>query len=292
MEMGLLAAMGANRRRPAAYALIMLLAGFAVAQSTGRTVRHHRVATEDVSSPPELSQAEGAIEKRDYSGAEPLLEKVVAEHPDNYTAWFDLGFVSNALGKTEESIAAYRKSVAAKPDVFESNLNLGLMLAKAGQPDAAQYLRAATRLKPTAKEDEGRARAWLSLGHVIENTNPGEAVSAYREAAKLQPNDPEPHLAAGLVLEKQNQFADAQQEFQQALTIDPQSADALTGLASIYMRGRQFSQAEQVLRKLVTLRPEDAGAHMQLGRMLAADNQNDAAIAELETAVKLAPSDN
>jgi hypothetical protein len=46
-------------------------------------------------------------------------------------------FVENALSKMDESIAAYRKSVAAKPDVFESNLNLGLQLAKAGQPDAA-----------------------------------------------------------------------------------------------------------------------------------------------------------
>src|SRR5207245_77803 len=81
----------------------------------------------------------------------------------NYAAWFDLGFLYNALGQSEDSISAYRKSVAAKPDVFESNLNLGLMLARAGQPGAEQFLRAATKLKPTAHEAEGRARAWLHL---------------------------------------------------------------------------------------------------------------------------------
>ncbi len=48
----------------------------------------------------------------------------------SYVGWFDLGFVENALGNVDASIAAYRKSVAAKPDVFESNLNLGLQLAK------------------------------------------------------------------------------------------------------------------------------------------------------------------
>ena len=73
-----------------------------------------------------------------------------------------------ALGKMDDSIAAYRKSVAAKPDVFESNLNLGLQLAKSGQPDAEQFLRAATQLKPTSHVAEGQARAWLSLAHVLE----------------------------------------------------------------------------------------------------------------------------
>ncbi len=259
------------------------------AQTTGKTVRHHTVAEQDSSQPPELAQAEAAIEKKDYATAEPLLKKVVAADPANYAAWFDLGFVYNALGNAGDSIVAYRKSVAAKPDVFESNLNLGLMLAKAGQPDAEQFLRAATRLKPTSQGEEGHARAWLSLAHVLEATRPGAAIDAYRQAAALQPKDPEPHLAAGLLLEKENQFADAEQEYKQALAIDPQSADALTGMANVYMRGHRFTEAEEVLRKLVALRPDDAGAHMQLGRMLAAAGNNDGAITELQAALKIAP---
>src|SRR5205085_9087938 len=135
---------------------------------------------------PELVQAESALEKRDLSSAESLLKTVTSREPANYRAWFDLGFLYNAQGKSEDSIAAYRQSVTAKNDVFESNLNLGLMLAKAGRPDAAEYLRAATKLKPSANEDEGRFRAWLSLGHVLESTGPEEAVAAYREAAKLR----------------------------------------------------------------------------------------------------------
>jgi tetratricopeptide (TPR) repeat protein len=258
---------------------------------TGKAVRHHKIAVEDPASPPELTQAESAIEKKDYAAAEPLLKKVVDRDPKNYAAWFDLGFLYNAVGKNEDSIAAYRNSVAAKPDVFESNLNLGLMLARARQPDAEQFLRAATKLKPTANEAEGRARAWVSLAHLIEATKPEEAVEAYRQAAGLQPKDPEPHLAVGTLLEKENHFADAEQEYKQALEIDPSSGDALTGLANIYMRGHRFIDAEGILRKLVALHPNDAGAHMQLGRMLAADGQNDSAIAELQTALKLDPRD-
>ena len=238
-----------------------------------------------------MSKAEELIQKQDYASAEPLLRKTVAEDPGNYVAWFDLGFVENALGKADDSVAAYRKSVAAKPDVFESNLNLGLQLAKNGQPDAEQFLRAATQLKPTSRVAEGQARAWVSLAHVIEATKPDDAIAAYRHAAILQPKDPEPHLSAGLLLEKLNQFPDAETEYKQALAIDPASSDAITGLANIYMRGRRFPEAATELRILIAFHPDLAAAHLQLGRVLAADDKPDEAIAELETAAKLAPAD-
>ena len=277
--------MGASRRIRGALLIVELcLAGASLAQTTGKTVRHYKVAEQD-SVPPELTEAEAAIEKKDYATAEPLLKKVVAADPVNYQAWFDLGFVYNGLGNTQESIAAYRKSVAAKPDVFESNLNLGLMLAKTGQPDAEQFLRAATKLKPTANQDEGRTRAWVSLAHVVESSKPEEAIQAYKQAATLDPKDPEPHLSAGPLLEKENRFADAEQEYKEALAIDPASSDALTGLANIYMRGHRLADAEGILRQLVALHPSDSNAHMQLGRTLAAIGKNDDAIGELQAAM-------
>ena len=226
---------------------------------------------------------------RPGSAAEPLLHKVVGDDPANYVAWFDLGFAENGLGKMDDSIAAYRKSVAAKPDVFEANLNLGLQLAKAGQPDAEQFLRAATQLKPSKHIAEGQARAWLSLAHVLEATKPGEAIAAYQEAAVLQPKDPEPYVAAGLLLEKQGKFSDAEHEYKQAVALDP-SSDAVAGLANIYMHGRRFPEAEAELRNLVAEHPEQAAARIQLGRVLAAEGKNDAAIAELQEGAKLAPA--
>ena len=257
--------------------------------NSGQTVHHTKVAEEDA-PPPELAKAEDLIQKQDYAGAEPLLRKVVQDDAANYVAWFELGFVENGLGKRDDSIAAYRKSVAAKPDVFESNLNLGLQLAKTGQPDAEGYLLAATQLKPTSHVAEGQARAWLSLGHVLEATKPDEAVAAYRQAAGLQPKDQEPHLSAGLLLEKHGKFADAEHEYKQALALGP-SSDAMTGLANIYMRGHRLPEAEAELRKLIAAKPDEGGAYIQLGRVLAAEGKNDDAIAELQAGAKLAPAD-
>ncbi len=255
---------------------------------------HHTTVAEEVVPPPELAQAEDLIAKHDYARAEPLLQKVLAGDAgndlSNYVAWFELGFVENGLGKTDASIAAYRKSVAAKPDVFEPNLNLGLQLARTNSPEAEQFLVAATQLKPASHAAEGQARAWLSLAHVLEKTKPDEAVAAYKESAVLQPKDPEPHLAAGQFLEKQGKTADAEQEYKQALALDPAS-DAVTGLANLYMRTKRLPEAEVELRKLVASHPEQADARIQLGRVLAADNKFDEAISELQAGAKLAPTD-
>jgi tetratricopeptide (TPR) repeat protein len=258
--------------------------------SSNSSHRRHIQIAEEQAPPPELAKAEDLIQKRDYAGAEPLLRTVSTSDPSNYVAWFELGFVENELGKIDASIAAYRKSVEAKPDVFESNLNLGLQLAKTRQPDAEKFLRLATQLKPTSHVDEGHFRAWLSLGHVLESGNPDEAIAAFRHASDLQPKDPEPHLAAGSLLEKENKFADAEEEYKKALALDPAS-DALTALANMHMSGRRFPEAAEYLRKLVAAHPDQAAPHAQLGRVLAAEGKYDDAIAELQAGEKLAPRD-
>ena len=104
------------------------------AQESKPTIRHHRVAEDvhDDSSSPEVDQAETAMQHRDFTTAESLLQKAVTAKPNDYRAWFDLGYVYNATQRGTQAIDAYRKSVAAKPDVFESNLNLGILLAGQG----------------------------------------------------------------------------------------------------------------------------------------------------------------
>jgi predicted Zn-dependent protease len=256
-----------------------------------RPVHRIQVEVED-SQPPELALAESAIDERDYAAAEPLLRKLVDRDPASYVAWFDLGFVENALGKVDESIAAYRKSVAAKPDVFESNLNLGLQLAKTGQADAEDFLRAATHLRPSSHTAEGQYRAWLSLAQTLAKSKPEEALAAYQHAATLQPNEAEPHLSAGQLLEGENKYAEAEQEYKRAFALDSASPDAVVGLANIYMRGRRFPEAEDYLRKLLAAHTESTAVHIQLGRVLAAEGKTDAAIGELQAGIKLAPGDD
>ena len=279
-----------NHRVASVVLLGVLTACTALQSQDHVTVRHYKERIDD--TPPEIAQAEDAIQKNDFSGAEKLLKKAIDKDPDNYQAWFDLGFVLNRLGRPEESISAYRRSVAAKPEVFESNLNLGLMLVRASNPEAEQFLRAATTLKPTAHPEEGQARAWLALGHLLETRKPEEALQAYRRASELAPQDPEAHLSAGLLQERQNEFAAAEVEYKQVLALDPHSTEAAIGLTNLYMKSGKLGDAEPLLRRLAGERPDDADIHLQLGRLLAAQGKKDDAIAQIEAAAKLAPNDS
>ena len=256
-------------RRSAAILLSVVLtlvgpvAGVA-AQESKPTIRHHRVAEEvpDDSSSPEVAQAETAMQHGEFATAESLLQKAITAKPNDYRAWFDLGYVYNATQRSAQAIDAYRKSVAAKPDVFESNLNLGILLAGQGDKvEAAQYLKAATQLKPTANPEEGLARAWQSLGHVEEDSDPQQALAAYSEAAKLNPKSAQPHLSAGILLEKRNDLDAAAREFQLATDLDPISPEALAGLANVAMKQKKYPEAEAALRKLLASRsPEQQRA--------------------------------
>jgi tetratricopeptide (TPR) repeat protein len=267
---------------------MIIVAACALAQTHPRK-EPIRVPIEDQSN--DLAQAEEAIQKNDFASAEPLLKKSLAHDRKNYQAWFDLGFVYNRLKRTEESIHAYRQSVAAKPDVFESNLNLGLMLARSNSPEAEQFLRAAAKLKPTDHVEEGQARAWLSLGHLLESTKPDDALDAYQKAAALTPKDPEPHISAGLLRERRKDFVGAEADYKRVIVLDPHSTEAVIGLTNIYMKSGRISEAEPLLRQLSAARPDDAGLHLQLGRVLAAQGKKDDAIPEIQAALKLSPND-
>ena len=87
----------------AAALLCLLSAGHLSAQTTGKTVRHHKVEEQHPSSPTELTQAETAIEKKDYATAEPLLKKIVERDSVNYVAWFDLGFLDRKSTRLNSS---------------------------------------------------------------------------------------------------------------------------------------------------------------------------------------------
>ena len=188
-----------------------------------------------------------------------------------------------------EAIDAYRKSVEANPQVFESNLNLGLLLERKGDPQAAKYLAAAITLKPASHPEKSLSQAYLSLGHVLEKTNPEEALKAYRKASELQPSDAEPHLEAAILLEQQKNVTAASQEFQKALDLDANNRDALAGLVNTYSRSGQLPQAEALLRRMIATQPQNATLHIQLGRVLAAQKNNDEAIAELSKGLDLSP---
>src|SRR5262249_42208370 len=210
---------------------------------------HRRRAPATVTSPAaaQVTQAEIEIANNNLTQAEVLLKKAVALDANDFQAWYDLGYVHSALDKPNDAIAAYKKSIELNPKVFESNLNLGMLLGKQGEyTEAAKYLRAATQLQPTSRPEAGLSRAGLGLGRVLESSQPNEALVAFGEATKLQPQDVDAHLAAAQLLERQERWSEAETQYQRAASLskDESHRAALVGLTNVAIASNSPAKAE------------------------------------------------
>lgn len=234
----------------------------------------------------QIDKAEDLIAKGDYSAAEPLLKSATEANDKDFRAFYDLGYVYRALNRPADAIAALRKSVALKPDVFESTLNLGLLLEEQGSADAQTYLAKATTLKPESNANHNLARAWLGLGRELSAQKPTEALKAFTEAARLDPQSAEPRFRSAVLYEQQKDYASAEREFKQAATLDPHSSEALAGLVNVYTETRRLPEAETALRQFLQLDPQNNNAQVQLGRVLVAEGKTAEALPLLEGALK------
>ena len=263
----------------------LVASGFS--QDTGRSVRHHPIAVTEDPVSNLLDQAETLLSKGDAAAAKPLLEQATQKNPKSYQAWYDLGYAEQALNEHEQAIAAYRESLDINPKVFEANLNLGMLLASAGQKDeGVKYLKAATELQPTSHPEGSKEHAWLALAQVLLPGDSAGAEQAFLSASKLVPSDPQPHLLLGELYENSGKLDQAKAQYQQSLgaTDAQQRAQALRGLVNVAVASKQYGEAEANVRQYLATAPNDSQAHLLLGRLLAAQGKNDEALHELDAA--------
>ncbi len=241
---------------------------------------------------PAFTRAESAMDNQQWPEAEAILRKLVAANPKDARAWFDLGYVMHAQHNYSEAILAYRGAVAAQPDSFECNLNLGLMLAHENNAEASNYLNMATKLKPTGDNPQQElARAWAALAQEQDLRAPQSALDSWTHAVTLAPANALYRLGLGEALERTGDSAGAEREYREANQLLPNSTDTLAALSNFLMRARRLPDAEEVLRKLVAAAPQNENAHLQLGRVLSAQQNDAEASAELKKALALRPDD-
>lgn len=238
-----------------------------------------------------IREAEALMEQKDFAGAEKKLTTMTAANPNDYRAWFDLGYVYSATDRKDKAIEAYRHSIAAQPGVLEPNLNLALLLLEKGDAEAGRYLRAAQKLKPSEDDKKRIVRAWVALGDQLEQKDRAGAVDAYQQASALNPQDAYPHVALGHLYEGGKDDKSAETEYKAAIAADPNSRDALALLSNLYVRENRAVEAESTLRDFLAKQPQSLNAHLQLARVLAAQKKHEDAVAEFESVLQRDPTD-
>ena len=152
--------------------------------------------------------------KLDPTGADDQSVKVRAE----------LGAVLTDSGRAAEAIEVLELAVKAKPDLFESQYNLGVAHeALKHWPEAIAAYTRATKLKPTSESPRAnQADAQLNLAVALRRSGRvQDALGPAREAVQLASDRPHPHLNLGLLLSDAKRYDEAVAE----LTAATQLAD-------------------------------------------------------------------
>jgi tetratricopeptide (TPR) repeat protein len=114
------------------------------------------------------------------------------------------------------------------------------------------------------------------------------AVAAFKQALRLEPKSAEAHFDLGLVLQHQEQLADASNEFRLALQYDPGLLQARCALGSVLT---DPVEAETEFRKVLALNPNLVCALDGLAQVLLNGERYDAALPYWRQALQIQPDD-
>ncbi len=175
-----------------------------------------------------IDRADRMLKRGEIEPALALLERAVADYPDDASAWQTLGWGRYREKNYPAAEKALRRALELAPDSAETHFELGLVLFTQGQPTAA--------------------------------------AGSFRRSLKLRPDYPASHYNLGMCLEQFGDRAGAIESFSAAIRYEPNSAEAYKRLgANLALEGR-FSEALEPLRRAVEMSPSDASAARMLER--------------------------
>jgi protein O-mannosyl-transferase len=196
----------------------------------------------------------------------------------------DLGVALARAGQPAEAQEQFERALAIRPSYADAHDNLGSVLLQLGRRDeaVAQY-RAALALDP------GLASAHYNLGNALRGEGDGSAAAAeYRAALRLAGESPEIRNSLGSVLLRSGQAEAAAAEYARAAALRPEAAAYRNNLGIALTAAGRLDAAEAALREALRLRPTYQDAHYNLALVLR--RQGRAAEAAAEFAASGHPS--
>ena len=169
-----------------------------------------------------------------------------AESSDDPMDGARLGAALQALDRPEEAIAAFRRALAAAPNLVEARMALGACLRQTGELQAARAeLERALALRP----DDGRA--WFALALICEDLrDTAGAIRAYRRSVETEPNRPEAHVNLGLNLQNTGDLDAAMDCYRQAMRLRPDTFGRIAQALTSARKGRLWLNPARLRRVL------------------------------------------
>jgi tetratricopeptide (TPR) repeat protein len=231
----------------------------------------------------QVRDAENDLEQQNYPAAEVKLKALAMARPPDAHVLYDLGFAEERNHEEPEAAKAYAAAIAAKPDLAEARVALGLLDARAGRTDAAHgELRAAANLSAAAPELRGRALR--ALATLDATSDPAAAQQELAEALQLTPEAPVDTLTAAEMAERAGDAPGAEAAYRRVLAEVPEEPNATAGLAHVLQQQNKLAEAGQVLTAALKGHPDDPRLLAQLANVDAAAGKPEQAVPLLEQA--------
>ncbi|MBI2945681.1 MAG: tetratricopeptide repeat protein [Candidatus Wallbacteria bacterium] len=183
----------------------------------------------------------------DHAGVERELRAVLRETPADARLLAELGDALSLQGRHTEAFDAYGRSVAARPD----DLVLLLRIAELARGKGEKLL----------------------------------AESAFRQAIRLDPANPQGHMSLAHVLASTDRASEAEHEYLAAARNPVWKAEALTHAARLAQARADLTSAEAHLRQAVETDPRSGPLRTELAQLLVRAGKQSEALAEFERAI-------
>jgi arylsulfatase A-like enzyme/Tfp pilus assembly protein PilF len=198
-----------------------------------------------------LHQAILEVEEGRFVQAQPLLEKVIKDDPQIYTAQYQLGLSYNRQQKYAEAVPHLKAATVIQPDSGIANYQLGLALFETGDISGA-----GSAFEQVLTQNPKWADAHFSLGSVYARSDRiRDALDHLQTALELNPDHFRANLLAGRILSLQGRPDVGVSLLEKAVKLQEKSGEAHRFLADAYKRlGRtREAKVQEALAK--TLKP-------------------------------------
>jgi tetratricopeptide (TPR) repeat protein len=269
-----------------------------------------------------LAQAQAAAVDEDLATARSHLEAAIADSPGLAPAHYNLGVISEWMGRTATAKKHYQQALQADPEfmsavvasarlmVREGNTAGGIAFAQqqsARLPDSLPLANAYDRIrllkpgqassviasaKKVLRRDEKNAAAMANLAQAYHQQGKYElAIAILGNAQVIEADNPELLMLQALAHDKLEEPMRARLALEKAIGLPGgASAEAYNNLGLIYYKAGDFQGAEAQFRKALARWPNMLAANVNLGNALKSQKRFVEGESALKRAITIDPN--
>lgn len=199
--------------------------------------------------------------KGEFAKGVELLEKALHLHPENGTAWYNLGGARLVTGNLEKAKEAFEKTLSIYPEHEPARMQKGIVELRLSLLDDAEKTFSAL-----VEQNPQNPDAWYHLGDIFaRKEDPKEAVRAFQKTLELHPEHDRAKYNLGVSLTLCFRFEEAKSVFAEILEHDPDHHEAAIAIAVAAQKMGNLEEAIQIAEKHLEKHPDHIRLRHHLG---------------------------